>query len=83
VRFHWRALSARLIDRNSGSLWLMPERTVGSFMSQRRSAADHVQRAVWERIMAALAEAGVELLAEKGSFGPEVRWTAPQDPRDE
>ena len=41
----------------------------------------HVQRAVWQRIMAALATAGVELLAEGGSFGAGVRWTAPRDRR--
>jgi len=42
----------------------------------------HVRRAVWERIMAALAIAGVELLAEGGSFGAGVRWTEPRERRD-
>jgi hypothetical protein len=34
---------------------------------------DRAQRAVWQRIMAALATAGVELLAQGGSFGAGVR----------
>ena len=41
----------------------------------------HVQRAVWERIIAALATAGVELLAEGGSFGAGVRWKEPRERR--
>jgi hypothetical protein len=41
----------------------------------------HVQRAVWNRIMGGLAAAGVELLAEGGSYGAGVRWTAPRDRR--
>jgi hypothetical protein len=41
----------------------------------------HVQRAVWERIMAALATAGVELLSEAGSFGAGVRWKKPRERR--
>ena len=42
----------------------------------------HVQRAVWERITAALRAAGIELLAEGGSFGAGVRWTAPRNRRE-
>lgn len=41
----------------------------------------HVQRAVWDRLMAALAQVGVELLAEAASRGAGVRWTAPRERR--
>src|SRR5262249_61256257 len=41
----------------------------------------HVQRAVWQRIMAALATAGVELLVEGRSFGAGVRWMLPRTRR--
>src|SRR5690349_7965527 len=41
----------------------------------------HVQRAVWKPIIAALAIAGVELLAEGGSFGAGVRWKKPRGRR--
>jgi hypothetical protein len=37
----------------------------------------YVQRALWERIIAALAAAGVELLPQGTSFGAGVRRTAP------
>jgi hypothetical protein len=38
----------------------------------------HLQRAMWDRIVAALATAGVDLLAEGGSFGAGVRWREPR-----
>jgi Helix-turn-helix len=41
----------------------------------------HVQRAVWQRIIAVLAAAGVELLPEGVSFGAGVRWVHPRPKR--
>ena len=41
----------------------------------------HVQRAVWERIIAALEEVGVDLLPQGASFGAGVRWKAPRERR--
>jgi hypothetical protein len=46
-----------------------------------RKRHGRVQRAVWQRIIAALATAGVELLSQGGSFGAGVRWTAPRERR--
>jgi hypothetical protein len=40
-----------------------------------------VQRALWTKITAALADAGVELLPQGASFGSGVRWTAPRERR--
>jgi hypothetical protein len=40
-----------------------------------------VQRALWERIIVALAGAGAELLPQGASFGAGVRWTAPRERR--
>ena len=59
----------------------MPQRSLLIHVSEKKRHG-HVQRAVWERIMAALAEAGVELLAEGGSFGADVRWIAPRNRRE-
>ena len=56
--------------------------TSGVIHVSEKKRHGHVQRAVWERIMAALAEAGVELLAEGGSFGADVRWIAPRNRRE-
>src|SRR5262249_15566390 len=41
----------------------------------------HVQRAVWQRIIAALAAAGVDLLPESVLFGAGVRWVHPRAKR--
>jgi hypothetical protein len=43
--------------------------TGGVICVSEKKRHGHMQRAVWDRIMAALATAGVELLAEGGSFG--------------
>jgi len=59
----------------------MPQRSLLIHVSEKKRHG-HVQRAVWERIMAALSEAGVELLAEGGSFGADVRWIAPRNRRE-
>jgi hypothetical protein len=41
----------------------------------------HLTQAVFDKIAAALAKHGVELLPEGGSFGSGVRWTLPRDLR--
>jgi hypothetical protein len=41
----------------------------------------HVSRAVLDKIVAALEAAGVELLAQGGSFGAGVRWRVPRERR--
>jgi hypothetical protein len=41
----------------------------------------HVQRSVWDRIVAALVTSGVVLLSEEGSFGAGVRWKEPRERR--
>ena len=56
--------------------------TSGVIHISEKKRHGHVQRAVWERIMAAFARAGVELLAEGGSHGAGVRWTAPRERRE-
>jgi hypothetical protein len=48
----------------------------GVILVSEKKRHGHVQRAVWERLIAAVATAGVELLAEGGSFGAGVRWKA-------
>jgi hypothetical protein len=37
----------------------------------------HVEVVLWDRILAALQAAGVELLPQGASFGAGVRWSAP------
>lgn len=56
--------------------------TSGVIFVSEKKRHSHVQRAVWERIMAALARVGVELLAEEGSFGAGARWKEPRERRD-
>jgi hypothetical protein len=41
----------------------------------------YVRRSVWQQITDALADAGVELVAQGGSFGAGVRWKAPHERR--
>jgi len=41
----------------------------------------HVQRAIWERIVGALAAVGAELLPQGASFGAGARWRAPRERR--
>jgi hypothetical protein len=62
--------------------WLLHRHEIGGVIHIcERKSHGRVQRAVWQRIMAVLATAGVELLAQGGSFDAGVRWTAPRERR--
>jgi hypothetical protein len=56
--------------------------TAGVIHVSERKRHGHVQRAVWDRIVVALRDAGVELLQAGGSFGAGVRWVQPRSRRD-
>src|SRR5262245_61891618 len=55
--------------------------TGGVICVSEKKRHGHVERAVWDRIMAALATAGVEFLAEGGSFGAGVCRKKPRERR--
>jgi hypothetical protein len=55
--------------------------TCGEIHVFEKKRDGHMQRAARERILAALATAGFELLAEGGSFGAGVGWKKPPERR--
>jgi hypothetical protein len=55
--------------------------TGGAIHITEKKRHGRVQRVLWVQIIAALADAGVELLPQGASYGAGVRWTAPRERR--
>jgi hypothetical protein len=55
--------------------------TSGPIHVSEKKRHGHVQRVVWDRIVVALRNAGVELQQEGASFGSGVRWVHPRSRR--